>query len=140
MHLNALDDAQIKLKPHTPHIKFVDVNNENKFSVVIFVDMAAEKEERLLQQEKRLDSNSFEIIVDKNVNLHACLFFVSVFNFKNIKIILKIYVFVFFNKIVQADLYFIKLKKINFDIWPDEPKVTIFRFLPKISPSKTFFF
>jgi len=33
------------LKPHTPHIKFVDVNDANKFSVVIFVDMAAEKEE-----------------------------------------------------------------------------------------------
>jgi len=94
MHLNALDDAQIKLKPHTPHIKFVDVNNENKFSVVIFVDMAAEKEERLLQQEKRLDSNYFEIIVDKKLNLHACLFFVFVFNFKNIKKFQK-YMFLF---------------------------------------------
>jgi len=73
----------------------------------------------LLQQVKSLDSNSFEIIVDRKVNLHACLFFVFVFNFKNIKKILKICVFVFFNKIVQADLYFIKLKKINFDIWPD---------------------
>ncbi|QCE14722.1 hypothetical protein DEO72_LG11g1727 [Vigna unguiculata] len=49
--LNAPDDAQVELKPHTPHIKFVDVNDANKFSVVIFVDMAAEKEERLLQQE-----------------------------------------------------------------------------------------
>ncbi|QCE04012.1 hypothetical protein DEO72_LG8g2044 [Vigna unguiculata] len=49
-HLNAPDDAQVELKPHTPHIKFVDVNDANKFSVVIFVDMAAEKEERLLQQ------------------------------------------------------------------------------------------
>jgi len=58
-HLNAPDDAQIELKPHTPHIKFVDVNDGNKFSVVIFVDMAAEKEERLLQQEKRLDSKFF---------------------------------------------------------------------------------
>jgi len=48
-HLNAPDDAQVELKPHTPHIKFVDVNGANKFSVVIFVDMAAEKEERLLQ-------------------------------------------------------------------------------------------
>jgi len=47
------------------------------------------------------------------------LFFVSVFNFKNIKKNSKICVFVFFNQIVQADLYFIKLKKINFDIWPD---------------------
>ncbi|QCE03990.1 hypothetical protein DEO72_LG8g2022 [Vigna unguiculata] len=48
-HSNAPDDAQVKLKPHTPHIKFVDVNDANKFSVVIFVDMTAEKEERLLQ-------------------------------------------------------------------------------------------
>ncbi|QCD81327.1 hypothetical protein DEO72_LG7g1277 [Vigna unguiculata] len=47
-HLNAPDDAQIELKPHTPHIKFIDVNDANKFSV-IFVDLAAEKEERLLQ-------------------------------------------------------------------------------------------
>ncbi|QCE03664.1 hypothetical protein DEO72_LG8g1689 [Vigna unguiculata] len=52
-HLNAPDDAQIELKPHTPHIKFVDVNDANKFSVVIFVDLVAEKEERLLQKEKR---------------------------------------------------------------------------------------
>ena len=81
-HLNASDDAQIELKPHTPHIKFVDMNDANKFSVVIFVDFAAEKEEKLLQKEKRLDSYSFEIIVDKKVNLHACLFFVYVFNFK----------------------------------------------------------
>jgi len=116
---NAPDDAQVELKPHTPHIKFVDVNDANKFSVVIFVDMAAEREERLLQQVKSLDLNSFEIIVDRKVNLHACLVFVFVFNFKNIKKISKICVFVFFNKIVQADLYFIKLKKINFDIWPD---------------------
>jgi len=48
-HSNAPDDAQVELKPHIPHIKFVDVNDANKFSVVIFVDMAAEKEERLLQ-------------------------------------------------------------------------------------------
>ena len=73
-HSNASNDAQVELKPHTPHIKFVDVNDANKFSVVIFVDMAAEKEERLLQQEKRLDSNSFEIIVNKKVNLHVCMF------------------------------------------------------------------
>ncbi|QCE14764.1 hypothetical protein DEO72_LG11g1770 [Vigna unguiculata] len=53
-NLNALDDAQVELKPHNPHIKCFDVNNANKFSVVIFVDMAAEKEERLLQQENRL--------------------------------------------------------------------------------------
>ncbi|QCE00106.1 hypothetical protein DEO72_LG7g1392 [Vigna unguiculata] len=44
-HPNAPDDAQVELKPYTPHIKFVDVNDANKFSVVIFVDMAAEKEE-----------------------------------------------------------------------------------------------
>ena len=105
-HLNASDDAQVELKPHTPHIKFVDVNDAKKFSVVIFVDMSAEKEERLLQQVKSLDSNSFETIVDKKFKLHACLFFVFVFNFKNIKKISKICVFVFF-------------KKINFDIWPD---------------------
>ena len=30
-HLNAPDDAQVELKPHTPHIKFVDVNDANKF-------------------------------------------------------------------------------------------------------------
>jgi len=127
-HPNAPDDAQVELKPHTPHIKFVDVNDANKFSVVIFVDMAAEKEERLLQQVKTLDSNSFEIIVDKKVNLHAYLF--SVFNFsekfkkKNSKIC--VFVFSFYKnknlkikKMVQADLYFVKLKKINFDIWPD---------------------
>jgi len=118
-HPNAPDDAQIELKPHTPHIKFVDVNDANKFSVVIFVDLVAEKEERLLQKEKRLDSYSIENIVDKQVNLHACLFFVFVYNFKNISKISKICVFIFFNKIVQAELYFIKLKKINFDIWPD---------------------
>jgi len=70
---------QIELKPHTPHIKFVDVNDANKFLVVIFVDLAVEKEERLLQKEKRLDSYSFENIVNKKVNLYACLFFVSVF-------------------------------------------------------------
>jgi len=68
---NALDDAQVELKPHTPHIKFVDVNDANTFSVVIFVDLAAEKEERLLQKEKRLDSYFFETIVDRKVKLHA---------------------------------------------------------------------
>jgi len=51
-HLNAPDDAEIELKPHTPQIKFVDVNDANKFSMVIFVDLAMEKEERLLQQVK----------------------------------------------------------------------------------------
>jgi len=28
---NAPDDAQVELKPYTPHIKFVDVNDANKF-------------------------------------------------------------------------------------------------------------
>jgi len=46
--------------------------------------------------------------------MYACLFFVFVFNFKNIKKISKICVFV-----VQANLYFIKLKKINFNIGLD---------------------
>jgi len=55
-HSNAPDDVQVELKPHTPHIKFVDVNGANKFLVVVFVGMAVEKEERLLQKEKRLDS------------------------------------------------------------------------------------
>jgi len=40
-HPNAPNDAQIELKPHTPHIKFVDMNDANNFSVVIFADMAA---------------------------------------------------------------------------------------------------
>ena len=55
-HPNAPDDATIELKPHTPHIKFIDVNDENRFLVVIFVDLVAEQKGRLLQQEKRLDS------------------------------------------------------------------------------------
>jgi len=126
-HPNAPDDAQVELKPHTPHIKFIDVNDANKFSVVIFVDMAAEKEERLLQQVNRLNSNSFESIVDKKFKLHAYLFFVFDFN-KKYKKFQKYVFFVFsfhklqkvkIKKMVQADLYFIKLKKINFDIWPD---------------------
>ena len=75
--LNAPDDAQIELKPHTPHIKFFDVNDANKFSVVIFVDMGVEKDERLLQQVKSLDSNPFEIIVDRKVKLHAYLFSIN---------------------------------------------------------------
>ena len=100
-HPNALDDDQVELKPHTPHIKFVGVNDANKFLVVIFVDMAAEKEERLLQQVKSLDSNYFEIIVDRKVNMHEYLFFVFDFN-KKIKKIQK-YVFLF--------LVFINFKK-----------------------------
>jgi len=93
-HLNAPDDAQIELKPHTPHIKFVDVNDANKFSVVIFVDLAAEKEERLLLKEKRLDSYSIENIVDKKVNLHAFFF---LFLFLILKILKKFqnYMFLF---------------------------------------------
>jgi len=62
-HLNAPDDAQVELKPHTPHIKFVDVNDANKFSVVIFVDMAAEKEERLLKQVKSNDFKSICMLI-----------------------------------------------------------------------------
>jgi len=117
-HPNALDDAEIELKSHVPYIKFVDVNDENRFSLVIFVDMAAEKEDRLLQKEKRLDSNSFENIVDRKLKMHAYLFFVFYFNEKFI-FLKKICVFVFFNKSVQADLYLKILKKINFDIWLD---------------------
>jgi len=101
-HPNAPDDAKIDINSHAPHIKFVDVNEENRFSVVIFVDLATEKEERLLQQEKMLDSNYFENIVYKKVKLRAYLF--SVFNFKNIKKNSKTRVFIFFNKIVQGDL------------------------------------
>ncbi|QCD96560.1 hypothetical protein DEO72_LG6g1266 [Vigna unguiculata] len=41
---NAPDNAQDELKPHSPHIKFVDVNEVKKFLVVIFVAMAVEKE------------------------------------------------------------------------------------------------
>ena len=92
-HPNTPDDAQAELKPYIPHIKFVDVSDANKFSVVIFVDMVVEKEERLLQLVKSLDSNSFEIIVDRKVKLHAYLF--SVLNLvKNLKKIQK-YMFFF---------------------------------------------
>ena len=58
------------------------MNDENRFLVVIFVDLAVEQEERLLQKEKRLDSNSFESIVDRKVKLHAYLFSVSNFSEK----------------------------------------------------------
>ena len=78
-HPSALDDAEIEMKLHTPHIKFIDVNDENRFLVVIFIDLAVEQEERLLQKEKRLDSNSFESIVDRKVKLHAYLFSMSNF-------------------------------------------------------------
>jgi len=79
-HINAPDDAQIELKPHTLHIKFVNVNIENKISVMIFVDMVAEKEGRLLQQEKRSNSSSSENIVDRKLKMHAYLFFPFDFN------------------------------------------------------------
>jgi len=119
-HPNALDDAEIKLKPHTPHIMFVDVINENKYSMVIFVNLAVEQKERLLKQENMLDSNSFENIVDIKVKLHACSFPIFNLSRKNFKKISKICIFIFnkikIKKIVQADLYFVKLKKINFDI------------------------
>ena len=52
---------------------------------MIFVDLAAEQKESLLQKEKSLDSYSFENIVDQKLKMHAYLFFVFVFNFKNIK-------------------------------------------------------
>ena len=93
-HLNAPNDAQIEMKPHTPHIKFIDMNDENRFLVVIFVDLATEQEERLLQKEKRLDSNSFKSIVDRKVKLHAYLFSLSNFSEKFKKN--QKYVFLFF--------------------------------------------
>jgi len=93
-HSNAPDDVEIELKLHAPHIKFVNVNYPNKFSVVIFVDMVAKKEERLLQKEKRLDSNLFENIVDKKFKLHAYLFFAFYFN-KKFRKFSKICVFIF---------------------------------------------
>jgi len=98
-HLNAPNDAQIEMKPHTPHIKFVDMNDENRFLVVIFVDLVAEQEERLLQKEKRLDSNSFESIVDRKVKLHAYLFSVSNFSEKFKKIQKYVFLFLVFIKI-----------------------------------------
>ena len=74
------------MKPHASHIKFIDVNNANKFSMVIFVDMVVKKEESLLQDEKRLDSNSLDNIVDRKLKMHAYLFSPFDFNkkFKNI--------------------------------------------------------
>jgi len=92
-HPNALDDAEIELKSHAPHIKFVDVNDENRFAAAVYVDLAEEKEERLLQKEKMLDSNSFENIVDRKLKMCAYLFFVFDFN-KNIKNFQK-YMFLF---------------------------------------------
>jgi len=46
-HLNEPDDAKIELKSHFPHIKFVDVNDANKFSAIIFVDLAAKKKRKV---------------------------------------------------------------------------------------------
>jgi len=42
-------------------------------------------------------------------NSKICVFVFSFYKNKNVKI----------KKMVQADLHFVKLKKINFDIWPD---------------------
>ena len=119
-HPNAHDDAEIELKSSTPPIKFVDMNDENIFLIVIFVDLAMEKEERLWQQVNRLDSNYFENIVDKKLKKQAYLFYDFDFN-KKFRKFSKICIFVFnlkILKIVQADLYLQNLKKINFDIWP----------------------
>jgi len=74
-----------------------------------------------------LDSNSFENIVDKKVKLHAYLFSVLSISRKKFRKFSKICFLVFchksknvkIKKIVQSDLYFINIKKINFDIWPD---------------------
>ena len=70
------------------------MNDENKFLVVIFVDLATKQEERLLQKEKRLDLNSFKSIVDRKVKLHAYLFSISNFSEK-FKKNSKICVFIF---------------------------------------------
>jgi len=72
-HPNIPDDAEIELKSLALHMKIVDVTNENKLSVVIFVDLAVKQKERLLQEKKRLDSNSFDNIVGKKVKcMHIC--------------------------------------------------------------------
>jgi len=60
--------------------------------------MAVEREERLLQQVKSLDSNSFEIIVDRKVNLHACLI---LFLFLILKILKKIQKYVFLFSLIK---------------------------------------
>jgi len=84
-------------------------------------------EQMLLQQVKMLDSNCYENIVDIKLKMHAYLFFVFDFNEK-FKTFSNICVFVFsfdknknvkIKKMVQAELYLKKLKKINFDIWPN---------------------
>ena len=46
-HPNVPNAVEIELKPHAPHIKFVDVNDANKFTVVIFIDMAAKINPRI---------------------------------------------------------------------------------------------
>jgi len=38
------------------------------------MDLAAEKKERLLQQENKLYSNLFDNIIDRKLKMHACLF------------------------------------------------------------------
>jgi len=93
---NAPNDVQIELKPHTPHIKFVDVNDQNRFLVVIFVDLATEQEERLLQKEKRLDLYSFENIVHQKLKMHAYLFL-----FLILKILKKIQKYVFLFSLIK---------------------------------------
>ena len=105
-HFNAPNDAEIELKPHTSHIKFFYVNNENKFSVVIFVDLVVVQKDRFLQHENKLDSNSFENIVDKKFKLHAYCFFLLIL----IKILQKLqkYVFLFL---------FIKIKMSKLEKW-----------------------
>jgi len=59
----------------------------------------------------------------KNVKLHTYLFSVFSISRKNFRKFSKICVFIFNKNLnkknVQANMYFVKLKKINFDIWPD---------------------
>jgi len=51
----------------------------------------------------------FLILVKNFKKNKKCVFLFSFYTNKNVKV----------KKMVQADLYFVKLKKINFDIWPD---------------------
>jgi len=46
------NEAQIELKSIPPHIEFVDLKDKKYFLVIIFKDMVAKQEERLLKQEK----------------------------------------------------------------------------------------
>jgi len=62
---NALDDAQVELKPHTPHIKFVDVNDANKFSDVpkqIGTQMVSRGE--CLNSHERIQNSEQNIAID----------------------------------------------------------------------------